>query len=304
MKKFIVLIVLLAAAGGVIYGWKSRPAGPAASKSASDTLYYTCVMHPFIHRDEPGKCPICSMDLVPVKKDKVQAQTAASAGAAGPDALEGLAPVKLTPFKEQMIGVRLAPVRAAQVVRDIRTVGRFAGGAGNFAATSADFTGRGTVKSGGGAYVVADVYALDQPFVKAGQKAWVSPFSHPELKVEGRVARFYPYDGTQSRVMRVRIDLKASLTQEVFANVQIEATVPARMAVPRDAVLHTGTQAYVFVERSPGEFGATPVVVGFQGDDLCEIASGLKAGDQVAWGGNFMLDADAHINATSPEAKQ
>ncbi len=302
MKKSIIFIVLLAVVGGGIYLWKGRPMNPAASKPASDVLYYTCVMHPFIHRDEAGKCPICSMDLVPVKKDKAQAQTAASAGSPEPDVLKGLAPVTLTPFKEQMIGVRLAPVRADQVVREIRTVGRFAGGAGNFAAASADFTGQGTV-AGGEAYVVADVYALDQPFVKAGQRAWVSPFSHPELKVEGRVARFYPYDGTQSRVMRVRIDLRAPLSQEVFANVQIEATVPARMAVPRDAVLHTGTRAYVFVERSPGEFQATPVVVGFQGDDLCEIASGLKAGDQVAWGGNFMLDADAHINAVSPEGK-
>lgn len=303
MKKFIILVVLATAVGGGIYGWKIRMAGSAASQSAPDILYYTCVMHPFIHRDEPGKCPICSMDLVPVRKSTVQAPTTASAAAPGPDALEGLAPITLTPFKEQMIGVRLAQVQSAQVVREIRTVGRFAGGAGDFAAASTDFTGQGNIAHGGGAYVVADVYALDQPFVKAGQRAWVSPFSHPELKVEGKVDRFYPYDGTQSRVMRVKIDLKTPLPEEVFANVQIEAAVPARLAVPRDAVLHTGTQAYVFVQRSPGEFQAVPVMVGFQGDDFCGITSGLKAGEQVSSGGNFMLDADAHINAISPEAK-
>ena len=27
---------------------------------------YTCPMHPQIIRDEPGQCPICGMDLVPV----------------------------------------------------------------------------------------------------------------------------------------------------------------------------------------------------------------------------------------------
>ena len=28
------------------------------------SFYYTCPMHPEIHSDKPGKCPICGMDLV------------------------------------------------------------------------------------------------------------------------------------------------------------------------------------------------------------------------------------------------
>ena len=28
---------------------------------------YTCPMHPEIVRDEPGSCPICGMDLVPIE---------------------------------------------------------------------------------------------------------------------------------------------------------------------------------------------------------------------------------------------
>ena len=30
--------------------------------------YWTCTMHPSVHEKGPGKCPICSMDLVPVMK--------------------------------------------------------------------------------------------------------------------------------------------------------------------------------------------------------------------------------------------
>ena len=30
--------------------------------------YYTCTMHPSVHSKDPGKCPICSMNLVPVMK--------------------------------------------------------------------------------------------------------------------------------------------------------------------------------------------------------------------------------------------
>lgn len=30
-----------------------------------EVVYWTCSMHPEIHQDHPGKCPICGMDLIP-----------------------------------------------------------------------------------------------------------------------------------------------------------------------------------------------------------------------------------------------
>ncbi|MBI3004469.1 MAG: hypothetical protein HYY49_03535 [Ignavibacteriales bacterium] len=30
--------------------------------------YYTCTMHPSVKEKQPGRCPICSMDLVPVMR--------------------------------------------------------------------------------------------------------------------------------------------------------------------------------------------------------------------------------------------
>src|SRR6266446_8250771 len=40
----------------------------AASGKNSNIDYWTCTMHPSVHSKDPGKCPICSMDLVPVLK--------------------------------------------------------------------------------------------------------------------------------------------------------------------------------------------------------------------------------------------
>jgi membrane fusion protein, copper/silver efflux system len=36
---------------------------PAIQESKTQ-VYYTCPMHPEVHSDQPGKCPICGMELV------------------------------------------------------------------------------------------------------------------------------------------------------------------------------------------------------------------------------------------------
>jgi membrane fusion protein, copper/silver efflux system len=40
----------------------------AGAGKDSNIDHWTCTMHPSVHSKDPGKCPICSMDLVPVTK--------------------------------------------------------------------------------------------------------------------------------------------------------------------------------------------------------------------------------------------
>lgn len=42
--------------------------------STKVTTTWTCSMHPQIQEDKPGKCPLCGMDLIPVKKEDTSAQ--------------------------------------------------------------------------------------------------------------------------------------------------------------------------------------------------------------------------------------
>ena len=64
--------------------------------------FWTCVMHPSVKMQEPGSCPVCKMDLIPVYEGS------------------GL---ELTAQQKALIPVRTEPVTFRKVAREIRTVG-------------------------------------------------------------------------------------------------------------------------------------------------------------------------------------
>lgn len=267
------------------------PVSGATTQTERKVKYWVDSMNPSFHQDHPGKAPD-GMDLVPVYEDQ------GGAGEAGlPESLKGLAAVNLSPFKQQLIGLRTAVVKKKPVVRVIRTVGRFAGGADDFSAAVGDFAVSGKPGAGRSRYLVADVYALDVPYVRVGQRAWVSAFSGSGLRAEGRVTEIYPYDGTQSRVRRVQISLSQAPASELFANVEIEAASQPLLSVPLEAVMSTGLHRYVFVKKSETAFEPKEIIVGFQGDEDCQVISGLSAGETVVEGANFLLDADSKLAA-------
>jgi len=122
----------------------------AGVEATEEKVQYTCSMHPFIIRDEPGLCPICGMKLTPIRTG-----TGASAGqpaerkvkhwvspmdptyvrdAPGKDHMGhdlvpvyegGAAPgqIVIDPVTIQNMGVRTAGVERRSMERTVRTVG-------------------------------------------------------------------------------------------------------------------------------------------------------------------------------------
>ena len=65
MKKYLIII---ASVLFVLASCKSKK-----TTTVNKDEYYTCSMHPQIMQDKPGKCPICHMDLIVVKKTNTAA---------------------------------------------------------------------------------------------------------------------------------------------------------------------------------------------------------------------------------------
>lgn len=98
-------------------GMKLVKAAPGAAPTAgsADHAQYVCPMHPSVVSDRPDdRCPLCGMRLV--RKDW-------KPGGAPAD-VEGLADVELDPMRQQLIGLKTAPVDRGPVSSGLRTVAR------------------------------------------------------------------------------------------------------------------------------------------------------------------------------------
>src|SRR5436190_1485199 len=115
---------------------------PACSKRGgaggrdSNVDYWTCTMHPSVREKGPGKCPICSMDLVPVMKESATpagsskgapqhdhaamlAGKPSDSSATSSPSHEFVVPLE----RQQQIGVRYAKVEHKPLRHTIRAVG-------------------------------------------------------------------------------------------------------------------------------------------------------------------------------------
>jgi Cu(I)/Ag(I) efflux system membrane fusion protein len=98
------------AAAGAGPGSAPRGSPPAAAAApAGDIAYYTCSMHPSVRQQAPGKCPICDMNLIPVRRDEMRSGV-----------------VTLDDGRQQEIGLRTGVVALRPLADRITTVGRVA----------------------------------------------------------------------------------------------------------------------------------------------------------------------------------
>jgi RND family efflux transporter MFP subunit len=97
--------------------WARRHTPPASHQEA--IVAYACPMHPQYRSDRPGDCPSCGMGLEPVHEEGGVNPAAADDGTALPAGA-----VRVSPERQQTIGVRLGVVERVSGTRNLRTTGR------------------------------------------------------------------------------------------------------------------------------------------------------------------------------------
>ncbi len=120
---------------GVALGWLVKPSGETSQEAGHDHLgtltdqLWTCSMHPQIKLNEPGDCPICGMDLIPVASNS-------SSGNSNPLAFE------MTPEAVAMANVSTTIVGGTDAKGDLFLSGKIQADERENAAITAKFPGR------------------------------------------------------------------------------------------------------------------------------------------------------------------
>jgi Cu(I)/Ag(I) efflux system membrane fusion protein len=151
-------------------------------------------------------------------------------------------------------------------------------------------------------WLIAQVQEQDLGSIQPGQIAHATFVAFPGRTFEGRVDFIYPALSSETRTAKVRIVLPNPdrvLRAAMYADVQIDASPVGQpvLSVPNSAVLDSGTRQVVLVARGEGRFEPRSVHLGIHGNDWVQVLDGVKPGEQVVVGANFLIDVESNLRA-------
>lgn len=130
-NRFLQLSIVLIV--GLFLGWLVfKPATISKQEHAheqGEETTYTCSMHPQIRQNEPGKCPICGMDLIPLTQKSAQGESSPFVYTMSPEAIA-------------LANVQTQPIKTVSPEHEIYLTGKIAVNEQRLAVLTANYSGR------------------------------------------------------------------------------------------------------------------------------------------------------------------
>jgi membrane fusion protein, copper/silver efflux system len=150
-------------------------------------------------------------------------------------------------------------------------------------------------------WVDAQIFEHQIPWLKIGQRATIEFSYEPGRRYSGVVRFLHPSLEQKTRTMTVSIELQnpeQKLRADMYATVTID--VPSArgvLAVPENAVIHSGSRDVVVVDLGHGLFQARDVTLGVNGKGVWQVTHGVAEGDRVVVSAQFLIDSESNLKA-------
>lgn len=149
-------------------------------------------------------------------------------------------------------------------------------------------------------WLYAEVVDQDARLVRKGDRVLLDVPGLSGKPVESMVAVIGEAVDPATRTVRVWClakDPDGLLKPGLWVNAEIHADLGQALAVPEEAVIFTGTETLVFIDRGEGRFEPRDAALGPHADGFYAVTDGLKAGERVVTSGNFLIDSESRMKA-------
>ncbi|MEO6184027.1 MAG: efflux RND transporter periplasmic adaptor subunit, partial [Verrucomicrobiota bacterium] len=160
-----------------------------------------------------------------------------------------------------------------------------------------------------------DAYENDLPWFTVGEEIEITTPSAPNKIYKAKINFIDPNISDSTRSAKVRVEIanpiveqdgkkRRELLHKVYADGRLKVIFPETLVVPRSAVLNSGGDPIVYLDRGDGAYEPRKIKLGISGDEGWQVREGLDEGDRVVTSGNLLIDAQAQFNqgGTSAEA--
>lgn len=231
------------------------------SNSAGKILYWTCSMHPEVKSDKEGNCPICGMNLIPVRKgDKkgdensylqLEEREIALAGvkttlAERKSLYKEVETIGVVAYDPTLVTAQEEYINALELLENIsreedisyrrakKVLEKSEYKLRLLGMSNSEIESLGKEREAQTSFIIpenqswiyADVYESDIVWVKKGQKVTVVSTAYPDLELEGRVKSIKPLLDMKTRATQVKIRLSRSdkrLLPGMYVDVKIKS---------------------------------------------------------------------------------
>jgi len=143
-------------------------------------------------------------------------------------------------------------------------------------------------------WLIANARESDARLIKIGTPIEVSVLAIPGRIFKAKVTWIAPSIDPSTRRLSVRAEIDnrdGAMKPTMFATFHIlTGETSVAPGIPQNAIVYEGADAHVFVADKAGNITLRPIRVGRVNDDLVEVISGLKVGEQIVTSGALFID--------------
>ena len=148
-------------------------------------------------------------------------------------------------------------------------------------------------------WLEAEIFEDQVSRIKAGQHARVELPYQAGRQMAATVRYIHPSFNQKTRSVKVSMELPnpgMTLRADMYADVVFD--IPSArgvLAVPTEAIIHSGTRDIVVLDQGGGKFQVREVELGINGDGVWEVLQGVQEGDLIVVSSQFLIDSESNL---------